>query len=247
MIKVSPMAPHCAAMHDYWAGVQQEPLRIIRSDGYEDVIPVDRFFDDELGDGDRQALDRCLGRVLDVGAGAGRHSLYLQAVGHEVYAIDVCSELVSEVLPRRGVRSVEQADIYSYSPKRSYDTILLLGHGLGLAGSLAGLEVLLDRCAQLVRWGGIVIADSLEVSVTEAQVHLTYQENLLRAGRYRGEMSFHLEYGELVGEEFDWLHVDIGTLATVADCWDVELIWEDEAGNYVAKISNPQPAAPRPG
>jgi SAM-dependent methyltransferase len=190
-----------------------------------------------MDEGDKLALDRCVGRVLDIGAGAGRHSLFLQTLGYEVHAIDICPELVLEVLPKRGVHSVEHADIFSYSSKNSFDTILLLGHGLGLAGSLTGLGVLLDRCATLLSPGGIIIADSIDVSKTDEQVHIDYQKSLVRTGQYRGEMRFHLEYGDLVGVEFGWLHIDIETLASVTGGWNTELIWEDEAGNYFTQMT----------
>jgi len=237
MINVSAMVPHCAALRDFWNGHQQNPLRIIRSDGHSEVIAVDRFFSKDLGEGDRLALDHCVGTVLDVGAGAGRHSLFLQYLGHEVHAIDVCPELALDVLPERGIHSVEHADIYSYSTKKSFDTILLLGHGLGLAGSLAGLEVLLDRCASLLKPKGTIIADSLDVLKTEEQVHIDYQKKLVKAGHYRGEIKLHLEYGDLVGVEFGWLSIDIETLASVISGWDIELIWGDEAGNYFVQIT----------
>jgi 2-polyprenyl-3-methyl-5-hydroxy-6-metoxy-1,4-benzoquinol methylase len=38
---------------------------------------------------ERQAMSQVRGRVLDVGCGAGRVALHLQARGHEVVAIDL--------------------------------------------------------------------------------------------------------------------------------------------------------------
>jgi len=237
MSNVSSMIPHCAALRDYYNGCQKEPLRIIRSDGHSEVIPVEFFFSEDFSKEDRSVLDLCVGRILDIGAGAGRHSLYLQDKGYDVHAIEVCPELAFDVLPKRGIRSIECADIFSYSSEHEFDTLLLLGHGLGLSGSLLGLRTLLDRCENLLSLNGIIIADSLDVTKTDNQVHTHYQNSLVNMGRYRGEMRFHLEYEDLVGTEFGWLHVDVETLSSVADNWNVELIWEDMTGNYWSKIT----------
>ena len=58
MIEVSSMTPHCSALRDYWTGEQQNPPRIIRSDGYPDVIPVGRFFSEGMDEGDKLAPHR---------------------------------------------------------------------------------------------------------------------------------------------------------------------------------------------
>src|SRR6476469_6833304 len=51
----------------------------------------------------RRAMRLVRGRVLDIGAGAGRVALHLQARGHDVVSIDVSPGAV-EVCRRRGVR-----------------------------------------------------------------------------------------------------------------------------------------------
>lgn len=58
---------------------------------------------DAWPDNDVTALDLVGGRVLNVGAGAGRFLLALQSRGHEPMALDVSPGAV-EVCRRRGVR-----------------------------------------------------------------------------------------------------------------------------------------------
>jgi SAM-dependent methyltransferase len=60
---------------------------------------------DEWHPAERQVFDRVSGRVLDVGCGAGRHSLGAQSRGLDVVAIDISPGAV-EVSRRRGVRDV---------------------------------------------------------------------------------------------------------------------------------------------
>ena len=85
------------------------------------------------------------GRVLDVGAGAGRVSLHLQERGHEVVAIDTSPGAV-EVCRRRGVRDVRLLDFAEVDESLGvFDTIVLLGNNFGVFGSSANAKRLLRR------------------------------------------------------------------------------------------------------
>ena len=78
------------------------------------------------------------GRILDVGAGSGCHSLTLQEAGKEVHAIDI-SPLSVEVMKQRGVRSVSQTNLFNEQFADEYDTILMLMNGSGIIGKLENL------------------------------------------------------------------------------------------------------------
>jgi 2-polyprenyl-3-methyl-5-hydroxy-6-metoxy-1,4-benzoquinol methylase len=59
------------------------------------------------------------GRVLDIGVGAGRHSLYLQEKGFNVLGIDV-SPLILEVCRKRGLKKSKLMQIESANFKPSF-------------------------------------------------------------------------------------------------------------------------------
>lgn len=107
----------------------------------EEDLPVKAFFRDyeNLSELERYALDLCLGRTLDVGAGAGCHSLILQERGLEVTAVDISVD-AAEIMKQRGLKDARAVDINQWEPEDKFDTVLMLMNGIGLAEKLDGLK-----------------------------------------------------------------------------------------------------------
>lgn len=232
------MEPHGRALEDEYRGRRRHELTIHREDGHAGAVPVGVFLSETpVSPQETRVLERCRGRVLDVGAGAGRHALHLQGRGLEVCAIDVVPQALA-IMRARGVRTAREVDFLDFDGT-GFDTVLLLGHGLGMAGDLAGLERWLCHLDRVVAGRGQVLADSLDVRCTDDDVHLAYQQGLEARGRYRGEMRFHLEYEGIAGAEFGWLHVDFDTLSDLAAPrgWRAELIARDDDGNYWCRLT----------
>jgi 2-polyprenyl-3-methyl-5-hydroxy-6-metoxy-1,4-benzoquinol methylase len=63
----------------------------------DDIIPVEVLFRtyEEMPALEQKAMSMCCGKILDVGAGAGPHSIYLSELGHEIQAIDTSPGAVS--------------------------------------------------------------------------------------------------------------------------------------------------------
>jgi len=60
-------------------------------------------------------------KILDVGAGAGRISLYLQKNKFNVTALEK-SKVICDILKKRGLKKIVNADIFRYFPHEKYDT-----------------------------------------------------------------------------------------------------------------------------
>jgi len=214
---LDPWAPLGAALLAYHTGRNDAVLRI-DSDVFDSENVAVRLYyrpdEDPLPDLDRRALDRCTGRVLDAGAGAGRHALDLQCRGLEVTALDVSADAV-RVMQDRGISDVRQGDIYT-SDLGTYDTILLLMNGIGLAGGPEGLNRLLGRFRQLLRSGGRVIFDAAGL---DAAVHKDEFEEMtdMAIGRPQlGEVFFRLTFDDLEGSWYPWLFPTSTQLAEAA-------------------------------
>ena len=102
------------AIADYHATGKAARLRVFSPMFDEDEIPVTTLFRsvDDMPAIERQALELADGNILDVGAGAGCHSLALQAMGKQVTAIDI-SPLCVETMRDRGVDKVLEQDFFT--------------------------------------------------------------------------------------------------------------------------------------
>jgi SAM-dependent methyltransferase len=233
------MAPFGLALLACFRGDSEAQLLIRRDDGKEDRLPMSLFFRAaaEFTPIEVAALDRCRGHVLDIGAGSGVHSLFLQAHGKRVTAIDIDPRAV-RVMKERGVQDPQRADVLEYDGG-PFDTLLMLGHGVGMVEDLAGLSRFLDVARRLMGGDGRLLLHSLDVTRTRDPEHLSYHEANQRAGRYAGEIRMRFEYDGKRGPYCGWLHVDPRTLKRHAERagWSMETVVAEESGDYLASLA----------
>ncbi|MCL8001059.1 hypothetical protein M8994_22970, partial [Brucella sp. 21LCYQ03] len=134
----------------YHQSPNRQPLYLHTSYGDTDEMPVDVFFrtEDDFSELEHIALALCDGHVLDVGAGAGAHALYLQSKNFAVTGLEI-SSLAAGVMQQRGVHDILQADFFEHK-NATYDTLLFLMNGIGIAGTLAGFRALLKHSKTLL-------------------------------------------------------------------------------------------------
>jgi hypothetical protein len=180
---------------------------------------------------ERKALSLCHGKILDIGAGSGCHSLYLQKKGHMVDALDMSCGCV-EVMKKRDVAHVIHGNLFSVENK--YDTLLMLMNGLGICGSLDGLNLFLQFSKTILADDGQIIADSTDLASL-----YDIKAIPLTNGAYYGETEFTMTYKSIVGDPFEWLYIDFETLKYYAGFhgYSCEKIMGDKTGKYLARLS----------
>ena len=234
-----PRQPHARALRDYFEGDTSAKLVLHSNLGEHEEIPVAVFFrgPDEFFSFDRAALRLCRGRILDVGAGTGVHSLYLQERGFEVCAIDVLADAV-EIMRRRGVRDARLSDIAELD-SGSFDTILMMMNGTGILGTLDGLDRFLRDVPRLLAEGGQILLDSGPARVVGTSEQPAVEVAVDEGGAYPGETWITLEYKGETGPPFRELYVDAETLAehAVAAGFNCAVVFWDEMGGYVARLT----------
>lgn len=206
-----PMDLHGQALLDYRGGEADAEILLRRDDGflYPPIPARHWFYEDGLPEFDRTALSRCTGRVLELGAAAGSHTLTLQDRGLEITAVDASPQAV-EVMRLRGVRDARVGDVFDiYEPP--YDSVLVLCN-IGIVGDLEGLDRFLAYVRTVLRPGGRLITDSIDPRDSSDELYRAYAKRKADAGRYPGERTLRFEYKGRCGPWFEWVHIDPDTL-----------------------------------
>ncbi|MFG1948255.1 class I SAM-dependent methyltransferase [Nonomuraea sp. NPDC048826] len=186
-----------------------ESTEIEYVDGTRVALETARWF--EPIDGDEELLSRCASPTLDIGSGPGRLTAALTRRGIRALGIDITPRAVA--LTRRAGGFALLRDVFDDVPWSGHWATALLADGnIGIAGHP---EVLLRRVRQLIRPGGIVLA---EVAPPETRS---------RVDRLR------LRRGRLAGEWFGWATVSASDIRRVAlaggfadaECWTAHDRW----------------------
>lgn len=227
-----------AAIDEFECTGKAGRLRVLSSMFDEDEIPVSHLFRnvDKMPELEQKALSMARGRMLDVGAGAGCHSLALQQQGADVLAIDI-SPLSCDAMLRRGIRQVQCINLFDPKLVGPFDTILMLMNGTGIVGKLKNMPDFLQRIYALLTRDGQLLIDSSDLKYLYEEEDGTYDIDPM--GPYYGEVDYQMIYRKVKGEPFDWLYVDYQTLSMLADLngFRCELVAEGEHFDYLARLT----------
>ena len=187
---------------------------------------------------ERRAMRYVRGRVLDVGAGAGRCALYLQDKGHEVVCIDN-SPLALEVCRLRGLRNTKLVPFNKISTGLGvFDTVIMMGNNFGLFGSLEGARELLQRLSRITSTRGRIVAQTNDVYQTDVPEHLSYQKRNRKKGRMSGQIQLRVRYRTYATPWFDYLMVSKEEMVDILDDtdWTISKFIDCDSPMYVAII-----------
>lgn len=225
------------AIWDYHHGNKPEDLLTETSISDIDELPVKYLFREfeEMNAMEKHALELASGKVLDVGAGAGSHSLYLQNERNlEVTALDV-SPKSTEVCRLRGVKNSLCSDILEVSGQK-FDTILMLMNGTGIFESLNKIDLYLTKLQELLAEGGQILVDSTDI------LYMYDRDEdggvMVPAERYYGEVDYFIHYKRDTEVPITWLYLDFDTLSRAArnNGFHIEKIVQEEE-SYLARLT----------
>lgn len=183
---------------------------------------------------EKKALQLAKGKILDVGCGAGSHSLYLQQKGFEVTAIDISSNAI-KACQLRGVKDARVQHLLELKNEQ-FDTILLLMNGTGIFGTLAETSKYLQKLKSLLTPNGQILIDSSDI------IYMFDQDEdgayIVPADGYYGELTFNVSYKGQTEDTFPWLYLDYNTLqnAAHANGLQCKLLLEGNHFDYLARL-----------
>lgn len=207
--------PMGRAISDWFHTGKAGKLRVLSSMFYEDEIPVATLFRGfgEMPVQEQKAIELCRGKVLDVGAGSGCHSIVLKERGIEATAIDI-SVLSVEVMKERGI-DARNINFFDETFTEKFDTILLAMNGIGIVGKIERLPMFFRSIKRLLAPGGQVLLDSSDIRYVFMDEDGGMDIDL--AAGYYGEIDYKMRYKNITGTPFDWLYIDFDTLQMYAE------------------------------
>ncbi|RTY92524.1 bifunctional 2-polyprenyl-6-hydroxyphenol methylase/3-demethylubiquinol 3-O-methyltransferase UbiG [Flavobacterium sp. GT3R68] len=186
---------------------------------------------------EQKALQLAKGKILDVGCGAGSHSLYLQNEKNlEVTAVDISQNAI-DACKLRGVKDAIVANMLDLDPNEKFDTILLLMNGTGIFGTLKKTPQFLQKLKSLLAENGQILIDSTDI------IYMFDEDKdggkWIPGEDYYGELEFSVTYKGEKETAFPWLYMDYNTLQNAAHANGLlcELVVEGEHYDYLAKLS----------
>jgi SAM-dependent methyltransferase len=185
---------------------------------------------------EQKALKLSYGKILDVGCGAGSHSLYLQNnKNFDVTAIDISTNAI-QACQLRGLKKIQVQNILEMGIAK-FDTILLLMNGTGIFRTVSEASKYIQKMKSLLNSNGQILIDSSDI---------IYMFDKDKKGNYKvpkkkyyGELTFSIQYKGQIEDSFPWLYLDFNTLQNIAitNKMQCELIMKGDHYDYLAKLS----------
>lgn len=223
------------AILDYQLGNCSEDLITSTNITEVDSLPLPYLFRNhsEMPSLEKTALKLSKGTVLDIGCGAGSHSLYLKSKGLKVKSIDISVGAI-EACRLRGLNQAHVLDVMDETA--SFDTLLLLMNGSGVFQSLAHTPFVLSHLKTLINPDGQILIDSSDIKYMYEDEDGGYWMDATKD--YYGELDYTVRYKNQEAT-FSWMYLDFENLKIASEQAGLrcELIEEGPHFDFLAKIT----------
>lgn len=206
------------------------PLIVNNDYGDPETMPIESLYrkSDKIPDYEWVMVDLAFGKTLDIGSGCGSHTLLLQEKGLEVQGVEMSSG-ACEVAIERGVYSIINDDFRNL-PEEKFDTLSLVMNGIGIVGSVQGLQESLTKFKKMLNPNGQVVFDTTDIS---------YLKKKQKDNSYFGEVKFQFEYRNFKGDWFSWVYFDTKKLKEICNSmgWNMQVVFHEDDEHYVGRLT----------
>ncbi len=223
------------ALYDYWTNNEPEDLITWTHLTDPEILPVSYLFRhfDEMPPSEQIALNMAKGNILDVGAGSGIHSLWLQQNNKPVTALEY-SPVSSRLMRERGIKNIVQTDFFNYRPSQKFDTLLFLMNGVGIVQKARYTGKLFAKIKELITKNGQALLHSSDLKyLYENGPGYTMPQE-----QYYGDVQFYIQYKNEI-ESFDWTYIDENTLRIYARQYGFKTkkLYQSNEGDFLLKFT----------
>jgi len=198
------------AILDYQLGKCKEDIITSTSISDDEPLKVSYLFRtfDDMPLLEQTALNMAKGTILDIGCGAGSHSLFLQEKGFEIKSIDISPKAIS-CCRLRGLKNVDVLNVLNETD--SFDTLLLLMNGSGIFKSLEQTPEVLAYLKTLLNKNGQILVDSSDIKYMYEDEDGGFWVDAHSV--YYGELEYRVRYKNKE-DYFLWMYLDFERLKT---------------------------------
>ena len=229
------------ALYDFYRGKGRGLEIIEREDGYFFVSAGPDYYFAEYKNWPQTqkiAIKYAKGRVIDIGCGAGRVSLYLESKGLKVLAIDI-SPLAIKVCKLQGANNVKVMSITQISSKiGQFDTILMFGNNFGLFANQLRAKSLLKRFHSITKPDTLLIAESRDPYKSKQPDDIEYRKLNKLKEKMAGQWKIRVRYKKYISNWHEFLFVSKNEMKRLLNGtgWKVKKFIESPGGSYIAII-----------
>ncbi|MDD5022783.1 MAG: methyltransferase domain-containing protein [Candidatus ainarchaeum sp.] len=162
---------------------------------------------------EKEILGNLTGKIIDLGAGAGRHSDYLNKKECEVHSVDISKRAV-EIMKKRNIKNVHLMDWWKIDKKfkKEFDFAIMMFNNFAMLGNEENIKKMMDKISEITKESGKAV-----ISCVDPEKFGCGEKSNFYA---------HLEYDGKSGNEFEMILLSPRYLEKILKKvnWEIEKI-----------------------